>query len=615
MPSLLRKLATASSSRSRFSNNSNRERTTNATMASPTNQSNAPESSGSSSSSSSNHPESPSSSSFDQQMLARTLADTSRWSYGIVWAEVWLLGEDRRSLCLPPAGMYVDPVFYRNSQPPDEQDRHPVDKLTDPSCQGYIAPNKVIVGEGLPGTLWSEDTTGRHGGSMTRARVGLHQTNTNQNRLKWRNLDDIASDPHKAWNPRLHQLSLAGLGWAAAVPIYYEGEKQGMLIYMARRTIDLQRLQSDSNDDYLHNAANLVAATLAIRKPRKRVVQERQEELSKTIRRIRIKIAAISLFGRSMHDVVQESQRNLMARQKTSRFADWTKDISSVLSERSTNSFRLTFGTHFKNKAVEVADRFVHALEKCRGAAVPLPPTFGWIQTFHSFVGCFITLLMLTYLNKALINTDKGDAVTLILGPFGALTTLIFGLTAAPAAQPRNAVLGQAVSITIAILMREMPLEREVRIALSVALAVGTMCKLGLTHPPAGASAVVFASNSKWGFTHMGVLLVGNVLTVLAAAFVNNWSDQRQYPTFWGFAGVFDAVDQCFSVLQARRNRSNDDSDGEHDFVCETPKMKKHLEVDLSETEPSCYTESPGSSPNYGSLLGSPDTSDIVVNV
>lgn len=70
--------------------------------------------------------------------------------------------------------------------------------------------------------------------------------------------------------------------------------------------------------------------------------------------------------------------------------------------------------------------------------------------------------------------------------------------------------------------------------SLGTALAVATMTRLGITHPPAGAAALIFTGNEKLGWGNMLFMLVGTVLAVLSATFVNNWSDKRQYPSYWG---------------------------------------------------------------------------------
>jgi CBS-domain-containing membrane protein len=65
------------------------------------------------------------------------------------------------------------------------------------------------------------------------------------------------------------------------------------------------------------------------------------------------------------------------------------------------------------------------------------------------------------------------------------------------------------------------------------------MVKLGLTHPPAGAMALLF-SDENLGWTHMAVALLGNVIVIAMATLINNSAELRQYPTSWGFLSSAD---------------------------------------------------------------------------
>lgn len=113
--------------------------------------------------------------------------------------------------------------------------------------------------------------------------------------------------------------------------------------------------------------------------------------------------------------------------------------------------------------------------------------------------------------------------------------TLQYGLTAAPASQPRNAIVGQTLALTIARLIGQIDdMELWLRQTLATSLAIGVMVKFGVTHPPAGAAALVFSSG-KQSWRQVGLMILGNVIAVLSATLVNNWNDKRQYPTFWGF--------------------------------------------------------------------------------
>ena len=118
--------------------------------------------------------------------------------------------------------------------------------------------------------------------------------------------------------------------------------------------------------------------------------------------------------------------------------------------------------------------------------------------------------------------------------------TLQFSLTAAPASQPRNIIIGQILSLIIAQgIGQAKHLDLWFRQTISTSLAIGLMAKLGVTHPPAGAAALFFSGgNSSWA--QLFLMLVGNVIAIVCATLINNWSDKRQYPTFWGLRPIHD---------------------------------------------------------------------------
>jgi CBS-domain-containing membrane protein len=172
------------------------------------------------------------------------------------------------------------------------------------------------------------------------------------------------------------------------------------------------------------------------------------------------------------------------------------------------------------------------------GVTPAAPPGFSKEETALTFVGTFLTISALTWLNTHLVSHHNRNHAAILLGPFGALVTLLYGLTAAPASQPRNAILGQLISVGIVLLLQYIPhwenVSLEWRAALSTALAVSAMVYLGITHPPAGASAFLFALNPQsWKALHLGVLLMANIVAIGIAIVVNNISDRRQYPTFY----------------------------------------------------------------------------------
>ena len=57
--------------------------------------------------------------------------------------------------------------------------------------------------------------------------------------------------------------------------------------------------------------------------------------------------------------------------------------------------------------------------------------------------------------------------------------------------------------------------------------------KAGITHPPAGASALLIASNPKFSLSLLPPVLISNFIAIFMSTLINNLSEKRQYPTFF----------------------------------------------------------------------------------
>ena len=78
-------------------------------------------------------------------------------------------------------------------------------------------------------------------------------------------VNPIANDPDQPHNERLQVLAQTGaVGLAAAVHFAYHGV-QGMVVYMAGRSVDLDRLKSPGNERYLLAAADVIGSIAALR--------------------------------------------------------------------------------------------------------------------------------------------------------------------------------------------------------------------------------------------------------------------------------------------------------------------------------------------------------------
>jgi hypothetical protein len=364
---------------------------------------------------------------FDDILLHRAVSDAGRWAYGTVFVELWVWNDDRTVLFRPEAGWWVDPVFHSSSNCSATRQvrdgltskKCPICRLTDSAHSDFIHPPPLSAGVGLPGVLWSETRGGR------RSWRGSHNSQSRRNRQRgergttspvifpttdntatvptnqsarryvvWREVKAIVNDPDQPWNPRLQVLGTLGLGWVAAVDFDKLGHL-GIVVYMAREGVDLNRLQSESNEGYLMAASDLAAAAYALRKPRGRVVEERRRELQAVLRRVKARILALQRIGITFDQLLHGDTTTVAG-------GDGQASIDSV--ETRCNKF--LFGK---------ARKWIAAMMiKAYGGNVQPPPAMGWQQSAITFFGCFSTLLLLTRLNVFLMGGLGSDfAITL----------------------------------------------------------------------------------------------------------------------------------------------------------------------------------------------------------
>jgi len=485
---------------------------------------------------------------FDQEMLRRAIADTGRWAYGTISVEAFVFSEQSGKLVRPIRAFWFDPVAVREGQAAGNE---AMMRLVDDAREDFVRPDPLAPGIGLAGVLWSElnhyhRNTPRRGGSffnnnnnnstanrkslMNLAAAAGNVTmrdilnpTTNTRRIVWREVEPIANDPDQPHNLRLQLAVRAGIGLAAGVKFQFRGTK-GLVIYMARKKTDVAKLKSETNEQYLLSAADVIGSIAALRGPRHVCLEERRVEKESVRRRVRLSLIAFArMKGSFVHRKdgggggVGEGGRG---HGESTATPDETIGLEGTIPSAAGPS-----RSYFKNKLMLI-------ITKWRGSNNEPPRPFTSMESIWSFFGSFLTLLMLLYYSDAI--SKRWPGYSLVGGPFGALMTLQYSLTAAPASQPRNAILGQAISVSIAIGMAHTRLEQNVKKALATSLAIMCMARLGVTHPPAGAAALIFAGGG-YSWAHLGIMLSGNILAILSATLINDMNVKRQYPTFWGF--------------------------------------------------------------------------------
>ncbi|EJK74484.1 hypothetical protein THAOC_03832 [Thalassiosira oceanica] len=462
----------------------------------------------------------------DREMLHRAIADTGRWAYGTVAVEVWVYNEGNHSL------IRFDPIAMNTGRHTPSQ-LEAIMRIVDYEREDYVAPDPLAPGVGLAGALWSELNITRiaHATAPSDGRAGVlnatmlnaSMLNLSHRKIVWREIKSIATDPDQPYNLRLQVLAETGVtGLAGGVRFSFSGV-DGMVLYMARRTCDLDRLRSPTNEDYLLASADAIGSIAALRTSRHAILHERRREHESVRKRIVNKMKDVA--------IVEEALKGALEKQKTgdeSSEQPQAPPIEGAKSEPVNEKGKRLWQVMMKKTRTYLA--------KWKGANNMPPPTMSNQQSLLTFFGCYVTLLALINFSDAVNAANEN--LSLVLGPFGALMTLQFSIAIA-----------QGFTYT-----RLRPNNQK---ALATALAISVMARLGITHPvsssetsqptsrmchslidsnskPAGAAALIFAGgNNSWA--QYGMMLVGNILAVTFATVINNLSKRRIFPTYWGF--------------------------------------------------------------------------------
>ncbi|ORX72680.1 HPP family protein, partial [Linderina pennispora] len=168
----------------------------------------------------------------------------------------------------------------------------------------------------------------------------------------------------------------------------------------------------------------------------------------------------------------------------------------------------------------------------------PPPPVLTWsvFSGVTSFLG-MATIAMIQKYGAAIKNHDLPFAIA----PFGATAVLVFGVPAAPLAQPRNVLVGHVLSALVGIFVHEIFKHVDDSLmwlpgALAVGIAIGLMGLVNCYHPPAGATAFLAGMASPevkrvgWWYPLYPVLPVALIM-VAVSVILNNLC--RVFPVYW----------------------------------------------------------------------------------
>ncbi|CAM9654060.1 unnamed protein product, partial [Heterosigma akashiwo] len=425
-------------------------------------------------------------------------------AYGIIAVDVWFFSEKDSVLRhFGPNGVnWISPIF-RWQLEEDGSLKEALDQLVDEPA------DQEISGVGLAGNFW-------RGGNMPLT--------------SWRDLQEFIDDPDQMPCSRLVRLGklfgkCAGVGFNIG-----RGKCKGVVLYYARKNADESMLSSEANASFLNLAAYHVGAAAAMTQARAKLASTRKEMVIKTWKRVHLKFHTVHVFEH-LKDEEKESLARCRSAKPALPSSSFSALMRSVSQNVSTEIHQWTSYLHSKLKSV-----------KRKSTKTPLkpPPAPPLNTTLWTWLGSFTTFMVL-FSFDLLVKSMTNERFGVILGPFGALLTLQFALTAAPASQPRNSFFGIIISLIIALVTKLLIFQvvggpQWFAAALGTSLAIGGMSKAGVVHPPAGACAMVFALSSRdfaSDCIHVGLFLCADLIAVAMAVLMNNLSDSRQYPVYW----------------------------------------------------------------------------------
>ena len=176
------------------------------------------------------------------------------------------------------------------------------------------------------------------------------------------------------------------------------------------------------------------------------------------------------------------------------------------------------------------------------------------------FIGAFLGVALIEAVYLHLPTLDEKH-VPIVIASFGAAAILEYNTIESPLAQPRNLVFGHflaaLIGVSITKLFHLLPQSRfeELRWlagALSVGAASVVMSMTKTVHPPAGATALLAATDSTitdLGWWLLALILLGSMLMLTSALIINNI--MRQFPMYW-----WTPVD--LGALRAKRKQRTD---------------------------------------------------------
>jgi CBS-domain-containing membrane protein len=121
-----------------------------------------------------------------------------------------------------------------------------------------------------------------------------------------------------------------------------------------------------------------------------------------------------------------------------------------------------------------------------------------------------------------------------LAGSFGSSMVLLFGYPESPFAQPKNVFFGHLVTSVVGVLiLKFLPVDQFLQIAVGVGLGIFVMIILGVTHPPAGGNPIVIIVGAYSYDFLLNPIIFGSIIIIVYAIILNRFILKKNYPSSW----------------------------------------------------------------------------------
>jgi len=180
-----------------------------------------------------------------------------------------------------------------------------------------------------------------------------------------------------------------------------------------------------------------------------------------------------------------------------------------------------------------------HYFEKMEGGLSQTPPRVKVTEMMFSWVGCFISTAVLSVVQLQVLHPL---GYNIIVGSFGAMSILLFGLPKSPFAQPRHHIAGNILSALIGVTCKLAfgglsPTVAWLAPAIAVPTSLLAMQITNTIYPPGGSTALIAANGNLYpgdGYLFVVLpILSGITVLQICAVLLNNLVPTRRYPLYW----------------------------------------------------------------------------------